>query len=327
MFLSYFKGGLFYLEGGIESGFKKVSALEHEPRLMLVKGGRNPRVFPRKITAESLNEGDCFILDLKDQIFVWHGKEANMFEKNKCMDTAQAIKDNDYKGKPKIHYPQTEGGEIEDKFWSALGGKPASIAPAIPDDGPQASEDEMMRYALYHISDETGEMKCEEITERPLKRSHLNDNDSYILELYDQVYVWQGKGASGKEKQAGMKIAKDFIKNNNKPKHTRVCRTPQFAEDATFKSYFEDFYPFIQEDFAADKGMTGGTTQNQDISKVADQQAKIAQLMFDKLGDKWTKTVYYVENYTKHVKIVDPREEGKFFAESTYLVDIKGSGH
>ena len=66
MFLSYFKGGLFYLEGGIESGFKKVSALEHEPRLMLVKGGRNPRVFPRKITAESLNEGDCFILDLKD---------------------------------------------------------------------------------------------------------------------------------------------------------------------------------------------------------------------------------------------------------------------
>ena len=42
-----------------------------------------------------------------------------------------------------------------------------------------------------------------------------------------------------------MKIAKDFIKKNNKPKHTRVCRTPQFAEDATFKSYFEDFYPFI----------------------------------------------------------------------------------
>ena len=44
-----------------------------------------------------------------------------------------------------------------------------------------------------------------------MKRSHLDDNDTYILELYDQVYVWQGNGASPKEKMMGVKMAKDFI--------------------------------------------------------------------------------------------------------------------
>ena len=39
-----------------------------------------------------------------------------------------------------VHYPQTEPGEIEEAFWAALGGKPAKINPAVPDDVPQASE-------------------------------------------------------------------------------------------------------------------------------------------------------------------------------------------
>jgi len=47
-----------------------------------------------------------------------------------------------------------------------------------------------MRYKLFHVSDSTGQMVTTEITERPLRRTHLNDGDSYILELYDTVYLW-----------------------------------------------------------------------------------------------------------------------------------------
>jgi hypothetical protein len=47
-----------------------------------------------------------------------------------------------------------------------------------------------MRYQLFHISDASGEMKTEEIVERPLERKHLLDDDTFILELYDKVYVW-----------------------------------------------------------------------------------------------------------------------------------------
>ena len=53
-----------------------------------------------------------------------------------------------------------------------------------------ATEEEAMRYQLFHISDASGEMKTEEVVERPLERKHLLDDDTYILELYDKVYVW-----------------------------------------------------------------------------------------------------------------------------------------
>lgn len=64
---------------------------------------------------------------------------------------------------------------------------------------------------LFHLSDASGKLEMKEVTERPLTRSHLDDNDTYILELYNQVYVWQGKGATKQEKQMGIKYAKDFV--------------------------------------------------------------------------------------------------------------------
>lgn len=73
----------------------------------------------------------------------------------------------------------------------------------------------------------------------------LLDNDSYILELFDHVYIWQGKDASTQEKYAGMKIAKDFVKSHDKPRNTQVVRVPQGCEDTNFKSFFEAFYPPI----------------------------------------------------------------------------------
>jgi hypothetical protein len=44
--------------------------------------------------------------------------------------------------------------------------------------------------------------------------------------------------------------------------------------------------------------------------------------MMDKLGKDYTRKVYYLKDEREPVEITDPREEGKFFAESTYVVDI-----
>ena len=221
------------------------------------------------------------------------------------------------------------GGEIEAKFWEALGGKPDKINAAIPDDSPAAaSEEEAMKYSLFHISDATGEIKMEEVTERPLMRTHLKDDDTYILELYDQVYVWQGKGASAKEKMMGVKIAKDFVKEKNKPKRTKISRIPQGVEDAQFKSFFDGFYPMLKQDYGKFDAMQDSSThENQDIDKMAKQQNKAAQLVMDKLGADFTKTVYWLQDHKTPVKIEDPDEDGKFFAESCYVVDLQSSSH
>jgi hypothetical protein len=49
------------------------------------------------------------------------------------------------------------------------------------------------------------------VADRPLKKEHLDTNDTFILELFDKIYVWIGKGANLEEKKSGMLIAKDFI--------------------------------------------------------------------------------------------------------------------
>lgn len=293
LFMSYFKTGLFYLEGGVESGFRKVESEEFVPKLMQVKGKRYPRVFTVERTAASLNEGDSFVLDCDTVLYVWVGKDANIHEKQKAGEIAQAIKQDDRKMHSRVEYIQEMAEPDQAPFWDLLGGKPASITPATPDEPPAGTEEERMRYKLFHLSDASGELVTAEITERPLTRAHLNDSDSYILELYDTVYIWQGKQSSAKEKYAGIKTAKDFVKNNNKPKGTKVSRIPQGTEDSTFKSFFDGFYPMLKEDFG-NGGLASFTKESQDMSAIAQQQVKAKALMLDKLGpmDQVTKSVY-----------------------------------
>ena len=137
------------------------------------------------LKVESLNEGDVFVLDAGMTIYYWAGVDANEREKLKDLEIAVSIKNNERKSKAKLYYPRDAGGEIEEEFWNFFGGKPSKINPAVSDEQPSGTEEQLTKYALFHISDATGSLVTTEITERPLKREHLNDNDSYLLELYD----------------------------------------------------------------------------------------------------------------------------------------------
>jgi hypothetical protein len=50
--------------------------------------------------------------------------------------------------------------------------------------------------------------------------------------------------------------------------------------------------------------------------------------MFDKLGNNFTMKVYFVEaDFHTLTEITDPREHGKFFAESCYVIHLKSNTH
>ncbi len=133
MFLSNFKRGIVYLHGGVGSGFKHVIPDVHVDCLYQVKGRRYPRCFPVPLSGSSLNHGDVFILDAGSDIYFWNGDKCNEFEKVQALNLAISIKNNERKGKAKLHYPRDMGGETEDKFWSLLGGK-VNVSPPIPDE-------------------------------------------------------------------------------------------------------------------------------------------------------------------------------------------------
>jgi hypothetical protein len=105
LFLSYFKNGIQYLHGGVESGYKHVEPEVFEPRLLLVKGRKYPRVFPVPVTATSLNQSDCFVLDLGSNIYIWTGTDANQFEKVAALNFAVNVKNHERKMKAMLHYP------------------------------------------------------------------------------------------------------------------------------------------------------------------------------------------------------------------------------
>jgi hypothetical protein len=58
------------------------------------------------ISADSLNSGDVFILDMGAQIYVWTGAGASVFEKNKALTQTLALRDDrDHQGKSQVRAP------------------------------------------------------------------------------------------------------------------------------------------------------------------------------------------------------------------------------
>lgn len=115
-------------------------------------------------------------------------------------------------------------------------------------------ESEEQKYSFYKISNASGKLQCLEIKDRPLTREMLDTNDVFILELYQQVSIWIGKGADVEEKKNALIIGKSFVKSHNKPKGTRVSRIVENGEDVHFKSYFNGFYPILKKDHGSNMG-------------------------------------------------------------------------
>ena len=91
LFLSYFKR-LIILEGGVDTGFNHVEPSVRTPHLYQVKGTKGSIALKQLATKRSsLNEGDSFVLDVEEAVYVWHGKEANKDEKQKALQFAQSM--------------------------------------------------------------------------------------------------------------------------------------------------------------------------------------------------------------------------------------------
>ena len=55
-----------------------------------------------KLAWQSMNSGDCFILDLGLTLYVWNGSEAGCMEKIKVLDVARRIRDEERGGRAQL---------------------------------------------------------------------------------------------------------------------------------------------------------------------------------------------------------------------------------
>ncbi|EDO28195.1 predicted protein, partial [Nematostella vectensis] len=93
-----------YLEGGMESGFRKVQRDVYQKRLFHIKGKRNVRVQQVvELHYKSLNKGDVFILDDGLNIYCWNGSQCSRVERMKGIDVAKRIRDEERGGRAQVH--------------------------------------------------------------------------------------------------------------------------------------------------------------------------------------------------------------------------------
>ncbi|ENN79901.1 hypothetical protein HUJ04_003671 [Dendroctonus ponderosae] len=242
LFLSYFKAGVRYQPGGVASGFRHVDPNQAETRLFQVKGSRNIRVKEVDPNISSMNKGDCFILDLGRNIYVYVGTAARRVEKLKATAAANQIRDQDHAGKSTVTIVDEFSPQSDfDTFFKALGGGSRDTVPEATSGGDDAQFEtsEERAASLYRVSDASGSLRVEPVGSRPLEPSLLDEGDVFVLDSGNgDVFVWVGRRASAQEKRESMKKADAYLAEHKRPSWTHVERVSQGAEPAAFTQLF-----------------------------------------------------------------------------------------
>lgn len=311
LFMSYFqKSGLEYVEGGIDSGFKKVERGVYPTRLLHLKGSRVVRVQEVECKNTSLVIDDCFILDKGLKIFIFEGKTANKSEKAKAIEVARQIRDDERGAQAEI-FLLRENPENEE-FWETLGGKIEVTKESGPDDD-KVDEAMAPRLELSKISDETGEVvvtPIEKIDGKFLDRDMLKTEDVFVLDVGSEIYVWIGKGTTVNEKKESMRVATQFITNTGRPSFVPVTRVLEDHENNKFKQNFK--YWNITK---AEEVSSNDRSKPIDLEMLA-KRKETNEVPVDDASGKVK--IWRIENFEK---VELPEDQyGQFYAGDCYIV-------
>uniref|UniRef100_A0A0A9WEB4 Gelsolin n=3 Tax=Lygus hesperus TaxID=30085 RepID=A0A0A9WEB4_LYGHE len=231
------------MPGGVASGFQHVTTnAPGEKRLYHIKGKRHIRTTLVEPKVQSMNKGDCFVLDSGSELFLYVGPDSKGVESHTARRVANQIRDQDHCGKVNITTIDSSSSEGEiSEFLSVLG---ASSLTDVPDASTAGDDLEFEKkldrvITLYKVSDEEGKMKTEKIGEKPLKQDLLDTKDCFILDGGNSgIFVWVGKKSNGKEKAEALNKGQAFINEKNYPSWTSLKRVVEGGEPTIFKEYF-----------------------------------------------------------------------------------------
>ncbi|KRZ91670.1 Gelsolin, cytoplasmic, partial [Trichinella sp. T8] len=238
-FLSYFKSGIRYLQGGVKSGFKS-GKKEEKIRLFKVKGKRRCRIQQISVHASLLNNGDVFVLDTAQNIYIWCGANSSRIERVQGMEFARDVRDYAHNGKSQIQLIEPNSNNCG-TFFQHLG-VDSNFKVTRQSDDIDDAEFEKQRTAevkLFHVYDSDGKTNVVEITKRPLTSSLLDTNDCFIVDMGNSgIYAWIGKKCSENERRNVWNLANDFLKQRNYPSWISVTKVKEEVEPPLFKAAF-----------------------------------------------------------------------------------------
>lgn len=232
------------LEGGVDSGFRKVTKEVFKPRLKHIRGK------PKKMTikevpcsVDSLNNNDAYVLDCGNEGFQFRPPRCNVWEKQASNTYLNKLPER-YNGRYVKH--SVEWGDDTDesrKFWKLLGREDGTQPESLPDTSAWKQQQQSMEEAydkhenvMFHVTDENGELEFKQVGKGKLDRSILDQehDDVIIVDVGRVVYIWIGNGASKQEMREAMPYAQKYIKDTGRPQHTLCVRVIDGSEPENF---------------------------------------------------------------------------------------------
>jgi len=197
------------MEGGAETGFRRVTPEQYRKRLLHFHGDRK-RIEIKEVPLlrSSLKSDDVYILDLGLQIFLWLGNTCNKDEKFRATQYIAQLKGE--RGKATSESLDEDDISSNHVFYSHL-----EDGDQGQDEADGAADDSLP--SLHRLSDAAGSLDMEMVQEGKLDKSGLISDDVFIADTKEHIYVWVGKKASVDERRNAMSYAHNYLMKTPHP--------------------------------------------------------------------------------------------------------------
>lgn len=150
----------------------------------------------------AFGKGDCYLVDAGLKIYIWIGPNSSVDEK--FLAAAEAVfKDTARKGHADIDH--IDGGQEPPEFKALFPNfrltdeDTAGILKKV-----RLETHEYKLWRIHRDGDDT------HFAEVPLERSSLKSDDVFLLDTWDNIFVWRGKDASARERFDATIIARQY---------------------------------------------------------------------------------------------------------------------
>lgn len=156
-------------------------------------------------------DGDVYVVDLEDKIWIWIGKDAAVEEGTVAAWISNKM-DQERDGLPDV-ITITQGEEPEEftskiSFTVEDGDTPGFLRPA---------ELDLVEFKMFRVfvDKETPNWDEAEVEEVKLDKSSLSSDDVFVVDGNEVIYTWIGKNAAREEKFAGQKLMQKIDADRN----------------------------------------------------------------------------------------------------------------
>ncbi|XP_045563719.1 villin-1 isoform X3 [Salmo salar] len=219
-----------------EEGSSRANSTHAQPavRLFHIHGTNefNTRAIEVPARSSSLNSNDVFVLSTDTFCYLWYGKGCSGDEREMGKSLADIISRRE-------KHVIAEGQEPAN-FWVNLGGKTQ-----YANSKRLQEEHNNITPRLFECSNQTGRFLATEVTN--FNQDDLDEDDIMLLDIWDMVFLWLGKGANQIEKENVVPTAHEYLRTHpgGRSLDTPIVLVKQGFEPPTFTGWFHAWDPHM----------------------------------------------------------------------------------